>query len=68
MATLFLNVNNRLHQILRMLTSVREAWGRTSAKTGKTGVSSSKNADSWGTKNFKQSNSRVKSTTWKLRN
>ena len=51
-----------------LLKSAREAWGRKSAKTGKTGVSSSKNTDSWGTKDFKQSNSRVKSTTWKLRN
>ena len=32
MATLFLNVNNRLHQILRMLMSGREAWGRKSVK------------------------------------
>ena len=68
MATLFLNVNNRLHQILTMLNSTREAWGRKSAKTGKTGVSSSKNADSWGTKNFRHSNSRVKSITWQQRN
>ena len=32
MATLFLNVNNGLHQILRMLTSTSEAWGRKPAK------------------------------------
>ena len=38
MATLFLNVNNKLHQILRMLTRAREAWGRKSAKTSQIGV------------------------------
>ena len=35
MATLFLNVNNGLHQILRILTSTREAWVENRQKPAK---------------------------------
>ena len=50
----FSNENNRLHQIRECWWATTEAWGKKSAKTSRTGVSSLKIAESWGRINFRR--------------